>query len=463
MSEITENGSPIDSNRFCGSNNTALMRSEDNLMMNAEEYKKIVLFQRYLNKPIVRAAGPIGKDSSTEIIDVKKLSQNSATGIQYVEIIDAEGRLICLNKLVTTPCWLKIIEFANDCQACNVLLMTTAEGVILKTIRDITPGEPLLMWFTEYILAMLNIPFLSPCNIQDQTRYICHICNNLFEFPNPLKIHLALKCNRLDNSHLWTLLSKEFNMSPRPSLSLNLFPNPTFKFELTKLPQAPPARVSPITIKTIDNTAQLGNSNPSKCSDRPSPSSSNALSFNSSSTQISPSISTREPSITKDTLHRQSAFQPYSNQSNFLKKIYPLTKNETVLTPYNMQTTAAPISTDVHAAQVETIVSNLGKSKQGHLCIYCGKVYSRKYGLKIHIRTHTGYKPLKCKYCLRPFGDPSNLNKHVRLHSEGETPYRCDLCGKVLVRRRDLERHLKSRHQENIIDSTDTSSDGADV
>lgn len=25
---------------------------------------------------------------------------------------------------------------------------------------------------------------------------------------------------------------------------------------------------------------------------------------------------------------------------------------------------------------------------------------------------------------------------------------RCDLCGKVLVRRRDLERHIKSRHQE---------------
>lgn len=86
-------------------------------------------------------------------------------GLQ-VEVINVEGRLISADRLVSTSCWLKIVEFANDCQSCNVLLMNTAEGVILKTIRDITPGEPLLMWFTEAILAMLNIPFLTPSNIQ---------------------------------------------------------------------------------------------------------------------------------------------------------------------------------------------------------------------------------------------------------------------------------------------------------
>ncbi|XP_071819287.1 uncharacterized protein [Apostichopus japonicus] len=101
-----------------------------------------------------------------------------------------------------------------------------------------------------------------------------------------------------------------------------------------------------------------------------------------------------------------------------------------------------------------------GKSKRGHLCIYCGKLYSRKYGLKIHLRTHTGYKPLKCKVCLRPFGDPSNLNKHIRLHAEGDTPYRCEHCGKVLVRRRDLERHIRSRHPtETITKKKDDSKD----
>ncbi|XP_064628049.1 PR domain zinc finger protein 13-like [Lineus longissimus] len=107
-----------------------------------------------------------------------------------------------------------------------------------------------------------------------------------------------------------------------------------------------------------------------------------------------------------------------------------------------------PLPSDIAGEPLDLIPRSLylSKSRKGHLCIYCGKLYSRKYGLKIHLRTHTGYKPLKCKVCLRPFGDPSNLNKHIRLHAEGDTPYRCEHCGKVLVRRRDLERHVKSRH-----------------
>jgi uncharacterized C2H2 Zn-finger protein len=93
----------------------------------------------------------------------------------------------------------------------------------------------------------------------------------------------------------------------------------------------------------------------------------------------------------------------------------------------------------------------MGKQKKTHVCLFCGKIYNRKYGLKIHLRTHTGYKPLKCKVCARPFSDPSNLNKHVRLHSQGETPYRCPYCGKILVRKRDLDRHIISRHASSAV------------
>ncbi|KAM3961948.1 PR/SET domain 13 [Aphomia sociella] len=114
-------------------------------------------------------------------------------------------------------------------------------------------------------------------------------------------------------------------------------------------------------------------------------------------------------------------------------------------------------------AQLEALAAEWGRSRNGHLCLYCGKLYSRKYGLKIHIRTHTGYKPLQCRYCLRAFGDPSNLNKHVRLHAAtgagagaagaagaGAGEHACALCGKRLVRRRDLLRHLRARHADAV-------------
>lgn len=112
---------------------------------------------------------------------------------------------------------------------------------------------------------------------------------------------------------------------------------------------------------------------------------------------------------------------------------------------------AVPLPSEVKGEPLDILPKSLlTKCKSGHICIFCGKFYSRKYGLKIHLRTHTGYKPLKCKICFRPFGDPSNLNKHVRLHAEGDTPYRCELCNKVLVRRRDLDRHIRSRHPESV-------------
>ncbi|XP_076247371.1 PR/SET domain 13 [Calliopsis andreniformis] len=437
--------------------------TENALMMSIQALERTTLSQGIVDRPTVRAAGVLGRDSSTEIIDVNKLSQKSTSVIQYVEVADADGRLYCVDGLVSTSCWLKIVTFAKDCQSCNVLLMITDKGVILKTIRSITPGEPLLMWFTENILAMMNMPFLTPSNIQGQNRYICHMCNNLFEYPNPLKIHLALKCNRLDTNYLWSVLAKEFISLPRSSLSLSVFPPSTFKFELTKSSRTSPLKISPLKEENTDSNISLANNGSSSSSNQPSPSSSNQHSPNSSTMQISPNSLSQVSPVRKDLSFRSSAFKPYMGQSNIFSGVCIPTTEENVLTPYNVQTTMTPIATDAHAAQMETIVSNLGKSKQGHLCIYCGKVYSRKYGLKIHIRTHTGYKPLKCKYCLRPFGDPSNLNKHVRLHADGETPYRCELCGKVLVRRRDLERHIRSRHQDNVDQTSDTSSDGIEV
>lgn len=151
-------------------------------------------------------------------------------------------------------------------------------------------------------------------------------------------------------------------------------------------------------------------------------------------------ISLSPPQLHQFTSHSAHNFHQHPLQSSTVGHSIPVPSSTTNTVSQGEKVVAAA------AAQLETIVSNMGTSKQGHICIYCGKLYSRKYGLKIHIRTHTGFKPLKCKYCLRPFGDPSNLNKHIRLHVQEKSLYKCHVCSKILVRRRDLLRHMNIKH-----------------
>ena len=87
---------------------------------------------------------------------------------------------------------------------------------------------------------------------------------------------------------------------------------------------------------------------------------------------------------------------------------------------------------------------------QGFTCDYCGKVYCRKYVLKIHMRTHTGFKPLRCKVCDKSFSDPSNMKKHVKLHETEDTVHKCRYCGRNFVRYRGLLNHIKSKHSEHV-------------
>lgn len=60
--------------------------SESALMMNIEAFEKTSLSQGCLDRPTVRAAGFLRRDSSTEIIDLNKLAQKSTSVIQYVSI-----------------------------------------------------------------------------------------------------------------------------------------------------------------------------------------------------------------------------------------------------------------------------------------------------------------------------------------------------------------------------------------
>lgn len=280
--------------------------------------------------------------------------------------------------------------------------------------------------------------------------YKCIECNKTYENPNPLKMHLATKCDQYTMNDLWIRLNGILPLKSYTTAQV-LSGIRQQQQQQHQLPMSAHSMQSDRLNATLPILPSLTTNFPTTASQNHSGNSSLTSGYHPFQMQHLQQLSAFRPvpmalsphQIHHFTAHSTSAF--HSQNSPISRTALPTTRSTNTVVQGEKVVAAA-------AAQLETIVSNMGTSKQGHICIYCGKLYSRKYGLKIHIRTHTGFKPLKCKYCLRPFGDPSNLNKHIRLHVQENSSYKCHVCSKILLRRRDLLRHMNIKH--NVSDPT---------
>ncbi|XP_033838671.1 zinc finger protein 429-like isoform X2 [Periophthalmus magnuspinnatus] len=98
--------------------------------------------------------------------------------------------------------------------------------------------------------------------------------------------------------------------------------------------------------------------------------------------------------------------------------------NNTCATPHICETCGKPCLTAGVLKQHRNV--HRVKNEQT-VCTYCGKKFSSKFCLRVHMNRHTGGFP--CPICPKVFYQKTCLKRHVNKHN-GLEPYLCDVCGK---------------------------------
>uniref|UniRef100_G3NPW0 Zinc finger protein 236 n=1 Tax=Gasterosteus aculeatus aculeatus TaxID=481459 RepID=G3NPW0_GASAC len=77
-----------------------------------------------------------------------------------------------------------------------------------------------------------------------------------------------------------------------------------------------------------------------------------------------------------------------------------------------------------------------------HGCPYCSKEFKKPSDLVRHIRIHTHEKPFKCKQCFRAFAVKSTLTAHMKTHT-GIKAFECQRCLKCFSTSGSMKVHMR--------------------
>lgn len=85
-------------------------------------------------------------------------------------------------------------------------------------------------------------------------------------------------------------------------------------------------------------------------------------------------------------------------------------------------------------------------------CNHCGRQFTHKYNCLRHMREHEASKMFKCEICNKQFHRSYYLKDHMRIHT-GVKPYSCHICSKTTATKTNHNKHLKTHHAREPVNS----------
>lgn len=98
-------------------------------------------------------------------------------------------------------------------------------------------------------------------------------------------------------------------------------------------------------------------------------------------------------------------------------------------------------------ARLDLHMRYLHLKEKPHVCMDCGKGFTRREDLTRHSVLHTGEKPFQCPTCHKRFAIKPSLKIHMVTHTK-EEPRSCHECGRAFIRKDCLMRHMRKRHRD---------------